>query len=188
MNEEKKKKLVWPWAVAIVLVGIIITLVVLMTNSKTSYETGGNQITSIAALYCKASSPASPFFESPDAMSQLYEIKYTYRDKKVDKTSFTYTGTFSSDAAAKTAASTLHAKYNEYMYTTNSDPEDMSPNFSSIDNQLVITLFFTGKTFNADIAPIMFISSTDVSKIDSYSVNTLQKIYEARGFSCQYSE
>lgn len=187
-SKEHKKTILTIVSIIIIIIAAIIVGVVFLLRPKEQYTSKGDKNQIVAALSCKSDTVESPFFHIDTAAYELHEVKFTFAGDSVDKMSYTYTGNFSDSEAEKKASSLLHAKYNEYMNTTTVEFSDLSPNFSNIDNQLVISLFLDEKTFTSGTAKLVFLRESDVSQIKKYSIENLRAAFEKSGFSCKVSD
>ena len=183
----KKTKTIATVGLAFTVVAVVTAvLLVNLFSTKETYKTNSDTTTTVLSLHCKnVTTPEGAFFHSDGAAKELTEVKFTFKDGEADKMSFTYTGNYADKATATKTSSEMHAKYNLYMDSTDVKFSDLSPNFSVIDNQIIISLFFDDVTLTAGTAPLLMLEPADASRVKQYSVDTLSKYYKSMGFSCE---
>ena len=170
-----------------VAVGVTMLLLQLFKGIETHESTsGGNE--SIGSLYCEATNPVDAFFTSTRAQNTKHEIKITFRGDTADKISYTYTGTYETEALAEQDNATLHANYNIYMGEHKVSAESLTPAFSTIENMMRISLFTKQSAINSATANLFFLGPDEYGNLKNYSGNTIQSIYKNQGFSCEFKK
>lgn len=171
----------------IVVVAIVTILSINIFTPKEKHISQNNNSTSINALTCKYNGTEDAFFHSNLASNELDEVKITFNDDKIDKISLTYSGEYIDNDTAKKISSEMHAKYNLYMDTTSVGFDKLSPNFSVINAKVIVSLFLSIDTLNAETAKFLFLDENEVRNISNTTINSLKKKYTTKGFSCAES-
>lgn len=189
-KSKKNNKLRYPEIV----IGLVITVFIaavtfLITNRTETYTSGGDTNVSIGSLRCRSSNVTEPFFESPSALSYVHEVKVTFDGNGVDKLSYVYEGTYGSEQAADQARSEMHASYNKYMGSKGLDQESLYPTFHYDGATAKINLYAEReKGLNATTATLFFLNADEYVKINEYTTEALKKVYEEKGFSCDFDK
>ena len=173
-------------ALVFVIAGVI--LLILLISPKETYISDGDKMESIGILDCRASSVDEAFFNYDTASRADHEIKITFKSGVADKINYTYEGEFSSNDAAEIALSWMHADYNNYMGEVGVYQEDLSPMFSVINAKGIINLYIDESKFTSATARFVFLDEDKYAVFRDMRAEEIGKLYESKGFSCEFSE
>ena len=186
MSTSAKSKKIWSLVatlIVIIAVGVILILIVnLVFQDKEEHISASETVTKVKTLECEAASPETAFFVSENATDPEHQLKVTYQGSVANTFYYTYEADFATPEAAETASAELHADYNTYM---KSNASDLSPNFSNIQNQVLVSLFGPAKDLTAASAALFFISPEEYDQLTNYDIDKLTQIYQSKGFSCE---
>lgn len=157
-------------------------------QEKTTNTSVKKDLDSVSPIICKSSNPSFESFFEDGANSSTYTIKYTFKNGKADKISFTYNGKYASAEDAEYANASAHASYNIFMSKTSKDSGVFSPSFSNTDSSMQINLFGDVKDLTSLTAGIFYIDADTFKKIDFTSLDEVVKNYENKNFSCTFNK
>lgn len=144
---------------------------------------------SIMALECKIGAVSDSFYTSSIANTVQNDIKLTYKEKKIDKLFYTFTGVYRSDEVAAQDETTLHAKYNIYVGDHDVAMESLAPTYSVNKSKLILTLYADQYArINPVTAIFFFIDNDRIDGFEDYSIEEAKKYYETKGFVCTINE
>lgn len=186
--KQNKKKVVIITLCFIVVVAIVVIALLNIFKPKETYIKSKDSFEAISSLYCTSSNVNGAFFHDETARKEVNEIKFSYKDGKIDKMQFTYTGDYPNAEMAKSASDRMHYNYNTFMDNTSVKFSDLSPNFSVIDKQVIVNLFFDEKTATAETASLLFLTDSDTGNYKNNTLSTMKKKYENKGFSCKITK
>ena len=173
----------------ITFIAILVALSVILTlifRYHTTTTTVTRETAEINYLVCRASSPEGAFFKSTAAESTSHELKVIFSNNHPSKFSYTFRGTYNSNANADHDIAVLHADYNNYMADHGKlDPEGLSPHFAAIDTTSEISLFSEVNKLVTATAQLFFIDSDQYQHLNDYSTDDLQNLYKSKGFICE---
>ncbi len=185
MGKIKKKdiKLIIFAVVGAIVVFLVVWLVYNMFTPKVTNISTERRQTEYSAIKCTATAPEGALFKAQKgASTQTQTIKMTFQDNKVDKIAYEYEGEYSGEEAAEQASTNLHIAYNEYM---GADAESLSPAFAAVKTTARVNLLVRREKLNSKNAKVFFLNTDEVADIGNYEPEKIEKIYEARGFSCK---
>lgn len=170
-----------------ILVGVVVFLISLFTP-KTTYTSSGDGTTNTQSLYCttKSKNVDGTFFDLSNADSASQAIKVIFKNKKIDNISYSATIAYSDNNVAKTEEAKLNTKYGTYVQDDGKNREIFSPNFSTNNNEVKISLYADLKQLNNHLAKIFLIDTND--SISSYTSKVLSTLYKSKGFDCKAKE
>ncbi len=164
----------------------VAALMVFLLNGNTKYVSDGDESTATKYLYCVASGPKNPYFESEKALNATHEIKYTFKDGATNIISYTYNGEFNSEKDARAELSKMTFKYNDYMGATQLYQQDLDPTWTVLNNKAIINLFMTnGKTLTSETMRFAFLGYEQLRSLASASAESLKEYYESLNFTCK---
>lgn len=185
-KQDKKTSNIIKVCILIAIFAGVAALMVLLLNGNTKYTSDGDEVTATEYLYCSASDPKNPYFESSKASNAVHEIKYTFKNGATDRISYTYTGEFDSENSAKAELSKMTFKYNDYMGTTQLYQQDLNPTWTVLDNKAIINLFMTnGATLTSETMRFVFLGYEQLRSLASASAESLKGYYESLNFTCK---
>ena len=185
---DKKKNHTIKYTIIILGCVAIIIGVFFLFRTKTTTTSDYKDQDSISPIVCKTTNPSMDSFFNSNASSSLYTIKYTYKNGKADKISFTYNGDYGSSEDARYAEAVAHANYNEFMSATSKSPESFSPSFSHTNSSMQINLFGEADQLTNQTAKLFYIDSDTFASIDFSSLEEVVKNYESKNFSCTFNK
>lgn len=171
--------------VGAVVVFLVVWLVYNMLTPKVTNTSTEQRQTEYAAVKCTAAVPENAFFRAQGVGAQTHTIKLIFQDNKVDKISYEYEGDYGNEQAADKATTNMHIDYNEFM---GPDAESLSPAFAAVGTKAKINLLAKREKLNGKNAKIFYLNTDEVADIANYEPEKVEKIYEARGFSCKIDE
>ena len=178
--------------IAAVIFGAIVLFVGLLSvvlSQKETNITEKDYEPTVNALYCEASEPTDPFFESASVINDSHEIKVIFRNGGAFKLSYNYYGVYNTEGAADAAHTRLHADYNIYMGSNETDQESLYPTFDFDGSKVKVNLFAeVGSSLNLVTARLFFLSVDEFESLAEYSEEDLKNVYEDKGFSCTFKE
>ena len=186
-SNRKKQQALYIGVIICILVAVAAILCLLFTGKETRTSDSRN-VYSTDMLSCKSTEPEGAFFVAENAVDNKHEIKVTYENEKPAKISYTLTGNQDTEKAAEQAIASLHAKYNKYMAQYSLDPEALEPIFSDVKEAFKISLIADVDKINTATGALFFLDSTETLKLKNHANGDLEKIYETKGFSCEFSK
>ncbi|MCR5700086.1 MAG: hypothetical protein K6G49_01470 [Candidatus Saccharibacteria bacterium] len=186
-SKSKKQQYLYIGIIVCIVVAVAAILCLLFTSKETKISDNG-KVHSIDILNCQATGPEGAFFVAENAVDNKHEIKVTFQNEKPTKISYTLTGDQSTAGATDQTIATLHAKYNIYMGQYGLDPETLEPIFSNVDEAFKISLITDVDKISSATGALFFLDANEATKLKNYASEDLEKIYEARGFSCEFSK
>lgn len=169
----------------LVVISVILTLIF---RSHTTTTTVNKQGSDTSYIDCLASNPNEPFFVSTTAESVSHEVKIIFLDNQVNKLSYNFRGTYSSNATASKDIDNFNAKYGLYMSDHGLDPQILSPNLAAIDTTSEVSLFAPVSKLSTTTSPLFFLSSEQTQNLANYSPDDLKDLYKKKGFLCETGE
>lgn len=188
-NNEKNGLTMKVLCVALI-AGVIIFIVWVLTYKKEEYRTTEIANGDYTTLKCDSTSPDSPFFVSQNVQRFTHEIKTLFVGERIKEMSYRYDGVYNSDETAEHAMAVLQKNYYEYMESFSLSPESLNPVFSVNKSKSTISLYAEAKKLNAAVARLFFVQGEDfdVFNSDKNSPESLKKVYESKGFTCNFYE
>ncbi len=168
-----------------VVVFLVVWLVYNLLTPKVTNTSSEQEKKKHSAIVCTASVPEGAFFSASGVGAQTHTIKAAFEDDKVTKISYQYEGNFETEAAADKANTNFHIDYNEYM---GADAESLGPSFAAIKTKARINFLAERSQLNSKNARLFFLNAEDVSDLANFAPEKIEKMYEARGFSCKIDE
>ena len=166
--------------IAAVIFGVIVLFVGLLSvvfSQKETNITEEDYEPTVEALYCKASEPTDPFFESAGVINDSHEIKVIFRNGGAFKLSYNYYGVYNTEGAADAAHTRLHADYNKYMGANEINQESLYPTFDFDGSKLKVNLFAeVDSSLNLVTARLFFLSADEFENLAGYSEEDLKNI------------
>lgn len=167
----------------------VIFLIIILNGRKETVTTTTTEKDKNSTVVCKTDkSIESGVFDFRGPKEHKHEIKVMLLNDKMDKISYTYSGTYESNKDAENAHAFLHASYNEYMGKFSQKASTFSPNFNNAGTEATINLFGQAGDINSYTGKLFFLDSNEYYKAKSLSSDMLKKLYENKGFSCDYQE
>ncbi len=188
-KENKKKGAALGMIIVAALIGILAVVVYLLTHKTETYihETTADEKTS--ALTCVSSGSDSDFFVSEEATDMVHTLKMIYKDGKISKLSYEFTGTYSAEESARQAKGSFNTDYNIYLGKYDIKHEILSPVFWYTEEKAGVKLFLDDYgRMNSVIATFFYIDEASVSSIAKNSIDATKKYYEKKNFSCTISD
>ena len=187
--KKTRRQLIVDIIIVILIAAFVIALIMILNGGKETITTTTSEKDKNSTIVCKSSAHVeNEVFKYGEPASFTHEIKVMLLNNKMDKLSYTYTGNYGSTTAAETAHAVLHASYNEYMGKFKQTPGYFSPNFSDAGAEASFNLFGEVNNINSYTGKIFFLDSSEYNKAKSLSSSMLKKLYENKGFSCDYQE
>lgn len=175
-------------ALMFVLFGIVLLLLYLLVG-KTTYTTSSREATGSQYLYCstKSKSISGAFFDLSDAQSAEQAIKAIFNNK-IDSVAYNATIDYGDQDTAKKKEAELNVTYGLYMQDNGRDMNDFSPNFSTVDDDVRISLFAKPSQLNYPLAKIFLIDLSNDMTLDEYNLEALSNLYSNKGLNCEIKE
>ena len=105
---------------------------------------------------------------------------------KIDKIYYSYVGTYRSYDEADHDNAVLHARFNDHMAKYKSNPELLTPSFSTVKTELRINLYAKNREMmDRSKETLFFIEEGKVDEFMGYSRDKVMDYYKKRGFSCE---
>ncbi len=187
--KKTRRQLIVDIIIIILIAAFVIFLIVILSGRKETVTTTTTEKDKNSTLVCKTSKDLeSGIFDYLSPNSHSHEIKIMLLNNKINKISYAYTGTYATDGAARNAHAFLHADYNEYMGKFSQKASDFSPNFNDAGTEVMISLFGQVENINSYTGKLFFLDSSEYNKAKTFSSDMLKKLYENKGFSCDYQE
>lgn len=191
MDSGKTKKTKKTWGTVALALGLtaVAALVIFGVTQlfvpRETISTPTSTSSSINALVCEAEDPQEKFFATDGAVSVDHVIKATYVDSVADKISYTYEADYGSPEAATKAEAQLHADYNIFM---GKNGDDFTAQFMPMGDELKISVFAETKNLGSLTSRVFFINTEEFEELKDYDVQDLAKIFQRKGFSCEFDE
>lgn len=173
--------------VAIMMVIGVIFLINILTVKET-YTSANNTVTNINSLYCRATNLEKSYFDVTGTKSALHEIKVTFEEEKTNLISYTFTGTYNSEEDAKTHRDTMLAKLWKYLGANGFKHDYLKDDFSIIDNILRVNVIGNKDTLNSTTASVFSLETSEATRFNNQTIDSLKKIYGAKGFECKINK
>ena len=182
MKDKEKKIRYIILALILILIALFIMLLLNGSETRTSEDVEKDDI---SALYCEAGRIEDGFFVSETANTTSNEIKITFKNSKMDKLFYSFKGVYRSEDTASADETLLHSKYNKYMGENGVEQGSLNPSYSVVKSKFYLTLYADdyGK-INETTRVFFFVDKEDLSKFNSYSLDTLKSYYEKKNFRC----
>ena len=166
---------------------IIAVFLMFFINGRETKTSSRKETEAVSALRCTANGLEGAFFASSTANMIKNEIKTIFRDGKMDKIFYAYSGVYRSHELA--AGDDLHARYNIYMGRNNLTPESLSPIFSLDGNKLNVSLYVDDyEKINPITAVFFFVDSDKIGEFQNYTIEEMKSFYEQKDFICEIVE
>ena len=168
---------------------VVAMIILFFTNGRETRISSGQNDDSIMALRCVVEHGLEDaFFASSSANTIENELKLTFKNSKLDKLFYSYTGVYRSNEMAVADEAVLHAKYNIYMGSHDQQQDSLVPAYSIVKSKLIITLYADDYSkINAVTSDFFFLDSDKLGEYEGYSIEEMEKYYEAKDFSCTIS-
>ena len=187
--KKTRRQIVVDVIAVLLIAAFVIFLIIILNGRKETVTTTNTNKDKNSVIVCKSSSDLkNDVFNYFEPETHIHEIKIMLINNKMDKISYNYSGTYKSDNEAKSAHAFLHANYNEYLGKYSQKTSDFSPNFNDSGVEATISLFGTAEKVNSYTGKLFFLDSSEYYKAKSLSSDLLKKLYENKGFSCDYQE
>ena len=165
--------------------GGLATFLSILFTEKRSYTSENKDTGIIDVLSCSKEQSGGSFFVPKDAISYTHEVEVTFRNNEADKISYSYYGQYINEDIAESENARFNADYDIYMGNINvADRNVLSATFTSAKNATRISLFAKVKNLTAGISRFFFLDDSNYKKVGEYSKNTLNELYESKGFKC----
>ena len=187
--KKTRRQLILDIIIVILIAAFVVFLIVVLNGQKETVTTTVTDKDKNSTIVCKTSDDIENgvfSYLSPEA--HTHEVKIILLNNKMDKISYTYSGTYKFDGEAKDAHAFLHANYNDYMGKYNQKTNLFAPNFNDAGAEVTISLFGQVKDVNSYTGKLFFLDSSEYNKVKSLSSDMLKKLYENKGFTCDYQE
>lgn len=135
-----------------------------------------------SVLVCQTKAMDGGFFSTRNTYNVEQKIKIIFTESMPDKLNYLYNGTYVSTEAASKANDVLHADYNIYMGI---DAEKLTPNFSIVNNTLVINLFASRDQMDVKVGKLFFLTDNETENFFEHKDEDLKELYQGKGFSCE---
>ncbi|MBQ9485078.1 hypothetical protein IJU85_03200 [Candidatus Saccharibacteria bacterium] len=186
MSESNNNAKYYKYSIGCLIITIIAVVLYLLFNNKTIYKPAEDDDSKlIGTLYCSSDNLDNSFFRMDNAINNNHEIKAIYRQQKIDKISYTYTGIFRTEAEADNSDAVLHAKYNKYMAQYDYNPELLAPTFSVIGTKYKVVLYTDFSDIDGAVSGLFFLEPDEISNVADGSVEYLGEIYSRKGLNCE---
>lgn len=176
--------------IAAIILAIAAFLAWFFTNGTETRSSNGGSVEDSSSVVCKATDPEDAFFDSSEAKEIKHEISMTIRGDKLDDLLYVYGGVYDSEKDAENARATLHKDYNIYMSEHGVDAEKYNPVFNYVGTEVTVSLYVERGKLVMGAAPVFFLTGEEFGSINNgkNSADDLKKIYESKGFTCDYNE
>lgn len=140
----------------------------------------------VRAVDCETRTPKDAFFKTPeDALEADHELKMTYSGEMAQKIQYTFETDYATPEEAAKAETELHGDYNKFMAQY---AGDFTPHFALDGDDLKISLITDTKELAPDTAKLFFITPEEYAALNNYKVEELVKIFQNKGFHCEYDD
>ena len=190
MSEEKKsnhKGIYGIIGVVCIVIAIVLVVVWVLSDrheTRSSENKNEEEMTSMDCTTNELGENAEPFFDYGEPVATSHELKTVFRNDKLDVLTYKYDGTYDSEKLAEERMSKMHAQYNYYMSDHGLDQTLANPNFSRNKEVVDVTLYLEKDKLNHSTAELFFITDDEFANAKDFSSKTMEKLYEAKGFSC----
>ena len=186
-KKQKTRKIGSIVAVVIVILAVVVIIALCLSLLLRDHEevvTKTQPTESLHAVVCEAEGTLEDEFFSPTGATDIdHTIKITYHTDDAEEINYTYEAEYPTPQMATEAEATLHAQYNKYMQTM---ADELSPSFSLVDDDLKINFFVKAYDLTSGLAKMVFINKDEFDQMSGFAVADLVKIYQNKGFSCEY--
>ena len=195
MGEVEEKK-IGSLTIKILLLVLILAVVAgitwLLTNqieTRISKKVEENEYRLLECTIGSMTEELSPVIEPKELGESMgYDIKMVFENGELSKVSYTFEGVYASTQMAEKVRATLHADYNKYMGNSGIDAGILNPVFTYNKNNVNVSLFTDRKKLSSTVAPVFLISRDEYGRMNDFSLEKLQKLYEGKGFTCDVHE
>ena len=182
MKDKEKKIKYIVLALVLILIALFILLFLNGTVTRTSEDISKDEI---SALNCKAGRIEDGFFVSETANTTNNDIQITFKNGKLDKMYYTFSGVYRSEEVAEAEDVLVHSKYYGYMGENGFDVGYLNPSFSVVKSKYYFRLYVDDyDRINEVTRVFFFIDKEDLDEFNSYSLDTLESYYEKKNFRC----
>lgn len=186
-NNRRKRRLIMDAAIIAIIVGVIALVIFLLTYKKEThiYESTDDGETSSLVCTSDNNDKEFAFFSSEEVDRVEHKVKLVYKNGKVSKLSYEFTGLYDSEEAAKQAKGEFNTEYNIYIGGHDMKLEVLKPVFQYVDNTANVRLYLDDyKDMNSVIGKLFYISSASMDAVAKNPIAETKKYYEKKGFSC----
>ena len=170
----------------IVLIGIIclvvafvLILLFFMQGKKTSSNSGGST-ESMQSMVCSAGNVAYPYFKYDNSKSKSIEITSTFNEEKLDSIMLIYTLDYDSAEEAERSNVENHTSLAKQLQEDSLSVDEFGANYSVLGKSLQLNLFAKANKLTGITAKYFLIDNTS----GSHKMDTLMKMYNAKGLDC----
>ena len=176
-------------ALALAVVAGIAWLLTSQTETRVSKKVGENEYGSLECTIDSMSAELAPVIEPKDlGESMKYDIKMLFENGGLSTISYAFDGVYASEDTAEIVRASLHADYNKYMANNGISAESLNPVFAHDGHDVKISLYAERKKLSSAVAPVFLISRDEYGRMNDFSLESMQKLYEGKGFTCSTHE
>lgn len=185
LNNQANKNITTKVLYVIVFILAILTLFIIYVLSDTKTEITkeeNNENFSISSLTCFTEKPAESFLNLEDASNTKQKYVITFYDNRINNIMYTSDIDYQNEELSRIKEAELYTEYEKYMHEHGLDIEQLSYSFIKANSTVKAKLYIEKKNLTPITAKLFLLDS------DNYTPETIQPIYEHKGFICNYKD
>ena len=192
MEEKKYRSLATKLLIAALLLAVVAGIAWLLTSqteTRVSRKVGENEYGSLECTIGSMNEELAPVIEPKDlGESMKYSIRMLFENGELSSISYTFDGVYAAETVAENVRASLHADYNKYMGNNGVSAESLNPVFMHDGHDVKISFYAERKKLSSAVAPVFLISRDEYGRMNDFSLDNMQKLYEGKGFTCNAQE